>query len=67
MPFEVSNSLLHLITSLKGAHKNMLVKQQNFNKKNLSVKIVSLAQWFLNFFVCFNLLTKMIIRFTPNI
>ena len=28
---------------------------------------VQLAQWFLNFFVCFTLLTKMIIRFTPNI
>ena len=27
----------------------------------------SLGQWFLNFFVCFTLLTKMIIRFTPNI
>ena len=26
-----------------------------------------LEQWFLNFFVCFTLLTKMIIRFTPNI
>ena len=26
----------------------------------------SVDQWFLNFFVCFTLLTKMIIRFTPN-
>ena len=28
---------------------------------------IGLDQWFLNFFVCFTLLTKMIIRFTPNI
>ena len=26
----------------------------------------AVRQWFLNFFVCFTLLTKMIIRFTPN-
>ena len=34
---------------------------------SLSSAQVSLEQWFLNFFVCFTLLTKMIIRFTPNI
>jgi len=28
---------------------------------------LALKQWFLNFFVCFTLLTKMIIRFTPYI
>ena len=34
---------------------------------NFVNNLIDLNQWFLNFFVCFTLLTKMIIRFTPTI